>query len=185
MSEGACLCALPCAPGQVHVQCAFPSVREGARGKRCDPCPPFPRTAARMPAPGHPARALRFRGTLRPPPGPISLLWSRLHPTRGPAVRSAWREGNWEAGRPVASQRRMPGAGERPPERGPAEQGVPEQRLAGPLGGSWRGRDLTGIELAVGVGAGKASKRWWEDQGRERRLWLRSASPRNPLRVRY
>lgn len=83
-------------------------------------------------------------------------------------MRSAWPEGNPEAGRPVPSQRRLPGASERPPERGPAEQGDPEQRLAGPLGGSWRGRDLTGIEVAVAVGAGKASKPRWEDQGRER-----------------
>lgn len=153
--------SLPCAPVQVHVQGAFLRVREGAPVKGCDLCAPFPRFAAQMPAPGHPDS----EGDSGPRLASISLLQSRLHPSRGPAA-AAPAGGKPEAGRPVASWRRgLPGARERPPERGPAEPGVPEQPLAGPLerkgpdcvrggGGSGSGRSFQAV--VGGTRAGSA-----------------------------
>lgn len=90
-------------------------------------------------------------------------------------MRSAGREGNWEAGSRVASEHRLPGAGERLQERGQAEQGVIERRLGDRCGAArddeaWR--DWGGV--GVGVGAGTATKWWWEGQGQEA---LRSEAP--------
>lgn len=80
----------------------------------------------------------------------------------------------------------MPGAGERPPERGQAELGVTELRLAGSLGRREKlglGGDR-GVE-GMGVGAGQGAEWWWEDVGQEAPGRLPSSQPRHPLRVGY
>lgn len=103
-----------------------------------------------MPVLGHPARVLRFRGRFGPYLALISLLQSRPQPARGPEACSAGRERKWEAGRPLTSERRLPGAGERPPRE--RAGGVGSHWAAG---SGWRLRwgRLGDVETRLGWGA--------------------------------
>lgn len=98
-------------------------------------------------------------------------------------MRSVWREGNWEVGRPVVSERRLQVLVTGHQREG--EQSRGSLNIAGPLGGSRRQRQLAGVGVRVGVGQSETTDWWWEGQGQGARLWLPRSRPRHPLRVRY
>lgn len=132
--------------------------------------PSLPRTATQMPVLGHPARVLRFRGRFGPYLALISLLQSRPQPARGPEACSAGRERKWEAGRPLTSERRLPGAGERPPREraggvgshwaaaGGSDGGGLETLRPGWDGGRWRGWEWGRAKVLSSDGRTRARK---------------------------
>lgn len=65
-----------------------------------------------MPIASGSGRALKFEGDSGPYLASISLVQSSPYPAREPGALGALQEGNWVAGRPVASERRLPTAGE-------------------------------------------------------------------------
>ena len=84
---------------------------------------------------------------------------------------SVWCEGNWEAGRPVVSERRLPVLVTGHQREGERSRESLNSNIAGPLGGSRR------VGVRVGVEASKTTDWWWEEQSRARERDCGSRAP--------